>query len=233
MGFRPMNVIGYVRVSTLEQADDGNGLDIQRLAIEEVCAANDWAVTVFADAGVSGACDLARRPGLAQALSSLESRAAECLIVYRLDRLARDLVLQETLITRLNDLGVGVRSVSEPDLDILSVDPTKILIRQVLGAVGQYERALIRGRMEAGRALKAAAGGYVGGQPRYGQRAQAGLLVRSEEEEKVVMIVRQMRSRGLSYRTIARVLEEEGLHPRRARHWHPMVVRSIDLRASD
>jgi DNA invertase Pin-like site-specific DNA recombinase len=94
---------------------------------------------------------LGHRIGLTSALAGLESQEADCFVVYRLDRLARDFVLQELLVNRLRDTGTPIRSVMDPDIDTVSDDPTKALIRQILGSIGQYERALIRGRMQAGK----------------------------------------------------------------------------------
>jgi DNA invertase Pin-like site-specific DNA recombinase len=226
-----MRAVGYLRVSTQEQADSGYGLEAQRLAILRFCADLGFVLhAVYTDAGVSGAAGLDERPALSRALAELEAGRADRLVVYRLDRLARDLILQELLLARLAKAGTPVLSVTEPDIDTLSDDPTKTLIRQVLGALAQYERALIRGRMDAGRAVKAAAGGYVGGQPRYGTKAAAGDLTHNEEEAVVVERVLALRSQGRSYRQIASELEAAGLRPRRAARWHPMVVRAIAIR---
>jgi len=187
-------------------------------------------VDVLSDEGVSGSNGLEHRLGLAKALVRLEAGDANCLVVYRLDRLARDYVLQELLVTRLREGGTPVRSVTEPDIDTDTDDPTKILLRQILGSIGQYERALIRGRMLAGKMIKAAKGGYVGGQPRYGHLAENRELATNAEEAEVVRLVQTLRSEGRSYRAICQALDGAGIKPRRAEHWHPAVVRSIALR---
>ncbi|HTD58768.1 MAG TPA: recombinase family protein, partial [Solirubrobacteraceae bacterium] len=66
----------------------------------------------------------------------LEAGEADCLVVYRLDRLARDFVLQEMLVERLRRRGTPIRSVTE-DLDTDTTDATKVLIRQILGSISQ------------------------------------------------------------------------------------------------
>ena len=88
---------------------------------------------VLADAGISGGNGLDSRRSLAEALARIEDHEATVLVVYRLDRLARDLLLQETIMERLGLGGGSVVSVSEPEID--SDDPTRILVRQVLGAL--------------------------------------------------------------------------------------------------
>jgi DNA invertase Pin-like site-specific DNA recombinase len=225
-----MKAIGYTRVSTDEQLA-GGGLEIQQQAIRKFCRDNKTRlVDIATDAGISGSNGLDKRLGLAAALVRLEAGEAECLVVYRLDRLARDFVLQEMLMSRLNDAGTPVLSVTEPDVDTISADPTKVLIRQILGSLGQYERALIRARMEAGKVLKAARGGYVGGQPGYGMKAVNAELALEHEESDIVNLVLSLRSQGRSYREICVALDSAGFKPRRAARWHPMVVRSIAQR---
>jgi DNA invertase Pin-like site-specific DNA recombinase len=103
----------------------------------------------------------------------------------------------------------------------------RVLIRQIIGSIGQYERALVRGRLQAGKMIKSARGGYVGGQPGYGRRADEAELVDDPAESQIVQIVLTMRAAGASYRKICTALTDAGHRPRRASKWHPMVVRSI------
>jgi len=222
-----LRALGYVRVSTDEQVQ-GNGLEVQEQAIRRDCKDNELKLSeVTSDQCISGSNGLDARVGLASALARLEAGAADCLVVYRLDRLARDFVLQELLVNRLRERGKPICSVMEPDIETDTDDPTKVLIRQIIGAIGQYERALIRGRMQAGKLIKAARGGYVGGQPGYGQRADETELVDEPEETEIVRIVLSLRAGGASFRQICTALTNAGHQPRRAREWHPMVVRSI------
>jgi len=126
-------VLGYTRVSTAEQVE-GFGLTVQRRAITDYCEENGLRlVAVLSDEGVSGSNGLDARKSLSEVLAVVESGSVSGLVVYRLDRLARDLVLQETLMARLRKAGVEVLSVTEPDID--SEDHTRVLVRQVLGAM--------------------------------------------------------------------------------------------------
>lgn len=227
-----IRALAYVRVSTEEQVQ-GNGLAVQEQAIRRYCKSNRLRlVDIASDEGVSGSSGLDQRIGLASVLARLEAGEAACLVVYRLDRLARDFVLQELLVNRLRERGISIRSVMEPDIETLSDDPTKVLVRQILGSIGQYERALIRGRMQAGKLIKAARGGYIGGQPGYGQRADDGELVSDTDEDEIIGMVTSLRQAGTSYRNIGAALTSAGFRPRRAKTWHPMVVRSIAERQS-
>ncbi len=223
-------VFAYLRVSTSEQAEDGYGLEVQEKAIRTFCKAKGLRlVAVFSDEGQSGSNGLDSRRGLAEALARIERGEASGLIVYRLDRLARDLILQETTIQSLRATGAAVLSVSEPDTD--SDDPTRVLMRQMMGAFAQYERTLIRGRMMAGKAAKVAQGGYGGGRPAYGYRATGGTLEANPDELAIVDQVTSLRASGASYREIARALVDAGLTTRSGGQWNPNQVRRIAQRA--
>lgn len=217
--------IGYVRVSTDEQTKR-YGLGVQRSAITSYCKSHDLSlVNIYSDEGISGSNGLASREGLAHALAALERHEAAVLVVHKLDRLARDLMLQETTIARLRAAGASVVSVSEADID--SDDPTRVLVRQVLGAIGQYERALIRGRVQAGQAAKRAAGGYAGGRPAFGYKAVGGELVPDEHEQTGIALARDLRAQGRSLREIADALTTAGYVSKSGGRWSATQVDRI------
>jgi len=219
-----VRVLGYVRVSTAKQAEEGAGLEVQTQRLRRWCMESDHElIDVLRDEGVSGS--LVDRPGLALALAEMEAGRADVLAVYRLDRLARDLVVQETILERLARAGRQVRSVTEPEID--GSDPTRVLIRQVLGAIGQYERALIVARMHAGRAAKAAKGGYAYGSPPFGYRAEAGELVIDPDEQATMARIDELRRRGVTLREMGEILVREGHRPKRSERWHPEALRRI------
>ena len=140
-------LIGYARVST----DDQN-LELQRDALLEAGCERIYEDTL------SGA--RAERPGLAQATKAL--RSGDTLVVWRLDRLARSLKNLIALSEELDDAGVGLRSIQE---SIDTKSSSGKLFFHLMGALGEFERNLIRERTKAG--LDAAkARGKVGGRPR-------------------------------------------------------------------
>jgi DNA invertase Pin-like site-specific DNA recombinase len=218
----PKKAIGYLRVSTTEQVE-GFGLAVQEEAVRGYCRQHDLRlVTIESDEGISGANGLDNRQGLARALAALEGGDADVLVVKRLDRLARDLLVQETVLERLTQHGKEVRSVDEADIS--SDDPTRVLVRQVLGAIAQYEKGVIRGRMLAGKAAKCAAGGYTGGAPRFGTRAENRELAVDPDELATIDRATVLRQDGRSLRDIAQVLEAEGRPTKRGKRWHPATV---------
>jgi len=140
------HLLGYARVSTLEQNPD--------LQVDELTAAGCW--KVWTDHG-SGA--LGQRPQLDAVLEQL--RPGDTLVVWRLDRLGRSLRHLIEVVTRLDERGVGFRSLRE------SIDTTTAggrLVFHLFGALAQFEREIIRDRTVAGLTA-ARARGRVGGRP--------------------------------------------------------------------
>jgi site-specific DNA recombinase len=155
----------YVRVSTEEQAASGTSLRSQiRTLRDEIRNEGQSRPMLFVDDGYSGT--LPHRPGLMELEAAISTGEVSEVRVTALDRLSRDLVLQETLLSRWAKLGVGFKSQREPDL--AQADPTRVLIRQVLGAISQYERSVIAARMMAGRVARAQQGHWPGGKPAFG-----------------------------------------------------------------
>jgi DNA invertase Pin-like site-specific DNA recombinase len=227
-----VKVAGYIRVSTREQAEHGHGLGVQESAVRAWCKAHGHRlVEVHRDEGVSGSNGLDARLGLADALQSLRARRADGVVVPRLDRLARDLVLQETLLGEVRRLGGQVFSCSDAEAEFLvddPADPSRRLIRQILGAVAEYERSMIALRLRAGRRRKAEEGGYAGdGSPPYGYAAVDGELAPVEAEQRVIARARALRASGASLRSIADVLHEEDLPPRKGQQWHPQSLARV------
>ncbi len=108
-----MKILVYLRVSTDRQADEGLGLEVQEAACRAWAKAHKHrVVAVLCDRGISGAKDLDDRPALADALTALKAGEAAGIVVYRLDRLARDLVLQESLLAEVRRMGATVFTTS-------------------------------------------------------------------------------------------------------------------------
>lgn len=226
-----MRVAAYLRVSTDQQAEHGMGLDVQRQAIKAWAKTNGHRIVLWAtDSGISGSNGLDTREGLLDALGAVRDRQADGLCVYKLDRLARELVLQEQLLAELWRMGGHVWSCSpsedaylQPEGD--GSDPSRTLIRQMLGAVAQYERAAIRMRMRAGKARKAASGGFIGGQVPFGWDAVDGDLVANEEEQETLQIISDLHAGGASTRQIAAELEALGRLTKSGKTaWQPKVI---------
>jgi len=217
-------VVGYIRVSTAEQVA-GFGLEVQDEAIRQFCAdRGDELAAMHRDEARSGSNGIDSRRGLADALAMIEAGEAGALVVWKLDRLARDLIVQETVIARVEAAGGRVLSVTEPEGE--GDEATRVLVRQVLGAIAQYERAVIRSRMEAGRTRAVAAGRRGQGGSPYGWRATGGKLEPVEAEQAVIRRMGAMKAAGCSASEVARQLNAEGIPAQRGT-WHPSTVARV------
>jgi DNA invertase Pin-like site-specific DNA recombinase len=222
-------VIGYLRVSTDAQAERGYGLDVQADAIRSWAKREGFVLaTNLTDSGVSGSNGLDTRVALPEALAEIRVGRASGLVVYRLDRLARDLVLQETLLAEVRRMGADVYSTAGGEAAYLADDPddpSRRLIRQILGAVSEYERSMISLRLRSGRRRKSAVGGYAYGSPPYGWEAVDRELVEVAREQVVRAQMRALQENGHSIRQIAEVLNADGVPAKRhGSRWHPTTV---------
>lgn len=226
-----MNVVGYVRVSTGRQVERGLSLPDQERALREWARTHGHRlVAVHSDPGLPGATPIDARDGLPEALAALRDRAAGGLLVLRIDRLARDLMVQEQVIADVRRWGAEVFSTSAAENDSLrddTNDPARKLIRQMLGAVAEYERAMVSLRLRHGRRRKAERGGFAYGSPPLGQRAEGGELVPAPDEAVTVARIRELHAAGQSLRQIADALTAEGRPTKRGGRWHPPTVARV------
>lgn len=222
-----IRAIGYLRVSTEGQLD-GLGLDVQRSAIEALAEAEGLdLVAVFTDEGISGSEDITGRRALADALDALTEGTATVLIVPKLDRLARDLMVQESVLADAWRTGADVLSCSETERTYCQPDnpddPARTLIRQVLGAVAAYDRAMIRARLVAGRRRKIADVGYAGGPEPYGWS--------DPSERETLAYVAGRRQRGSTWQQIVTDLNASGRTKRNGKPWTPSALQRTFARA--
>lgn len=221
---------GYTRVSTVGQAEHGLGLGIQREAITEYCKRHGLElVEIFEDAGISGANGIEDREAWPRLVEALEQKAFRAVVVLRLDRLARDLMLQETMLANVQELGGELISIDEPDL--CDGDPTRTMFRHIKGAISQYEKAMIVTRLKAGRRKKVRQGGYAGGWLPYGYSAQGqgpdAKPVIDEREAAVVKEVFLEYAQGKSMAQIAVGLAAAGVPTARGGRWAQGTVQTI------
>lgn len=226
-----MKLVAYVRVSTDRQAEEGHGLEVQEEAIRTWAKKHGHRIVAWTrDEGVSGSNGLDNRIGLPDAVAAVRTGAAKGLVVYRLDRLARDLIVQETLLAEVRRAGGEVLSTSAAEAGYLTDDPddpSRKLIRQVLGAVSEYERSMIALRLRSGRRRKHEHGGFAYGSPKFGYRAEHGELVADEREQAALTRITELRAQGQSLRSIAETLTAEGIGPKRGGRWHTETIRRI------
>ena len=223
----PRRAVAYLRVSTDEQH---LGPEAQRAAL--VAWAAREGVTIVAwhvDQGVSGAAAIADRPGLLAAVADLREHGAGVLAVAKRDRLARD-VMAAAMVERLA-ADAGARILSAAGEGTESDDPAAVLMRRMVDAFAEYERALIAARTRAALAVKRARGEATSHAP-FGYRAVDGRLVADEGEQAVIARIREARSRGLTVRAIAAELAAAGVVSRKGAALHFTTVADLLSRAA-
>lgn len=218
--------VAYLRVST---EDQHLGPEAQRAALAAwATRAGVEIVAWYEDRGVSGAAAIDRRPGLLAALDALASHGAGVLAVAKRDRLARDVVAAAMIERMAERVGARVTSAAgEGEGD----DPASKLMRTMIDAFAEYERAVIKARISAALAVKAARGEKVGGICRYGE-AEGNAAERNAAEREIVDVVVALRDAGLSIRGIAAELAARGMRTRRGGEIQSTQVARILRRAA-
>jgi DNA invertase Pin-like site-specific DNA recombinase len=210
----------YLRVSGRGQIE-GDGFTRQLTAIKKYAAANNIKIVrVLREEGVSGTTDWEDRPSFSEMIGIMMSNGVRTVLVERLDRLARDLMVQESVIADFQRKNLTLISVSEPDL--LVDDPSRILMRQMLGAFFQYEKTLLVAKLRGARQRAKAENGRCEGRKPYGTRPG---------EAVVIERIKELRLTGMAVDKIARQLNTEGVKPRAGVRWHATSVRRVLLAA--
>ena len=159
-------------------------------------------------------------------VDSLTHETIDGILIFKLDRLARDVRIQENLIHDIQTRkGKRIISVQESDLD--SKDPTRVLVRQILGSFSQYEKSQIAMRLSLGRLNKARKGGYAGGSRPTGYRVENKDLFINEMEASTVKAIFRMKANHKGLREIARELNRGNYPTTRGGAWYAATVRYI------
>lgn len=194
------NVIGYVRVSTEQQANEGISLDAQRGKISAWCELNGHALTgLFVDAGLSGK-RADNRPELQKALDTV-TKGGGVLLVYSLSRLARSTKDTLQISDRLEKAGADLVSLSEK-IDTTSASGKMVF--RMLAVLNEFERDLVSERTIASLQHKRARGGRMGQLPfGYTVGTDGDTLVAADAEQQTIRRVHQMRNEGHTLKDIA------------------------------
>ena len=229
-----LRVIGYVRVSTEEQANDGKSLKTQREKIELFCKLHDHDLAmILEDPGASG--KTLDRAGLASALKESRSKSRDAphgIVITKLDRLTRSLRDWSELIDEFFD----ERAKHKRQLFSVgdSIDTTTAsgrLILNVLMTVAQWEREVIAERTRDTLQSKIRRGERCG-RVRFGyDLAGDGVnLVRNEREQEAIATLKEWKARGKTYRDLVAMIEELGIETKSGGVWRPATIRQILLR---
>jgi len=221
----------YLRVSTDEQSESGAGLAAQLDSCRRwVGTAGADAIGPFSDEGISGAAGLEKRPSLLEAIASLGK--GDVLLVAKRDRLGRDplvIAMIEASVARK-----GARIVSAAGEGTDGEEPTHVLMRRMVDAFGEYERLIIIARTKAAMRAKVKRCERVGRIPYGFDLAEDGVnLVENPNEQRVLVLVAELREAGYSMRKIAAELTSRGIETKgKSRTWSFSTVQRILNRAA-
>jgi DNA invertase Pin-like site-specific DNA recombinase len=150
-----IKAVAYLRTSSAANVGaDKDSEKRQRAAIEAFARAAGYElVDAFYDEAVSGADQVTSRPGFTAMMERIASNGVRTIIVETANRFARDLIVQETGYALLKKQGIELIAADKPDA-FLDDTPTAILIRQVLGAVSQFEKAMVVTKLKGARDRK-------------------------------------------------------------------------------
>ena len=219
-----MKAIGYIRVSTEDQAREGVSLEAQEVKIRAWAALNDYGqIEIFTDAGLSGS-SMDKREGLQEALKVVGK--GDALVVYSLSRLARStrdtLDIADSLMKKNADLV----SLSE------KIDTTTAagkMVFRMLAVLNEFERDQIAERTKMALSYKRSQG-HVYGQVPYGFKREGENLLPDEAEEEAVSLILELRGQGWNYSKIARELNRLGYRTKCNGQFFPQTVKNIITR---
>ena len=213
--------IGYIRVSTEQQVDEGVSLEAQKAKIVAWCKANEYDLAnVYMDAGISGK-SMDKRTGLADALKAVKKDMV--LVVYSLSRLARSTQDTLSIADGINKAGADLVSLTE------RIDTTGAMGKMMftlMAAFNQLERDVTSERTKAALQHKKAKGEKYSTTP-FGYEAIEGRLIEVKAEAQIVASIMQQRQSGSTLVEIATHLNASGIQGKKGGKWHASTVRYL------
>jgi len=213
--------VGYIRVSTAGQVEDGVSLEMQETKIRA------WAelhsvelLEVFVDEGISGAND--GRPGLLAAMEAVrENKCA--LVAYSMSRISRSTIHMLTLAEEIQHAGGDLVTLVER---IDTGSPAGRVAFRIMSALNEFERDVISERTTEAMQHMKAQGKRVGSVP-YGYETDGEYLRELEREQQVIQHVRALKAEGFTLRQISDELAARGVFSRNGKPFHPQQVSRI------
>jgi site-specific DNA recombinase len=218
-------VFGYIRASNPNQTgEDRYDLENQRTDIFDYCRRNDLNLVKWYTDAASGVEE--ERPELDKLLFEDEDElnGVWAVVVAKSDRLTRDINLYFYYQFVLKRRNIELISVSE---DFGAMGVFTDVLQSLVMCIAEQERLNITKRTSGRRKVKARSGGYAGGRPPYGYKAQNGRFVVDEAEAEIVRLVFKMTDEGANLVDITDYLCDHGYRTRLGKRFYPSQVKSI------
>ena len=219
--------IGYIRVSSTQQANEGASLEAQQAKIEQWCSANGYElVNVFSDEGISGK-RMDTRQGLQDALATIKKGNA--FVFYSMSRVAR---------STKDMLSIG-EMISKKKADMVSlienIDTTSAsgkMMFQMLAVLAEFERNLVGERTSTVLQNKKANSQVYSNKTPYGFKRVNDRLEQVKQEVKVVAEIQQARAKGQTLQSIADSLNTRGIPTKTNKLWQPATIHLLLQRST-
>jgi site-specific DNA recombinase len=218
-----MKAIGYVRVSTEEQAREGISLENQRQRIKTYCQYKDFDLAdIIEDAGISGGKNKARA-GFIELLNRIETGDIQVIVLYSLERISRDMLTLLALERLLDERDIELHTV-EGQVDTST--PDGWLNFAMKAFLGEMERRQVKYRTKRAMEYKKTQGAVVGSVP-YGFRREGNGLIADLREQGVVRLVNDLYGESMRLVDICNELKARNILTRSGRDFIPQQVKRI------
>ena len=211
-----MKILGYIRVSTKLQSEKGNSLKLQKSKIKDYCKLNDFElIEIYEDKGISG-MSIDKRDGYKEMVNYLTNNDIDGIVVWSLSRLGRKMKDVVEFMDILKKNNINFFSIKE---NLSNNDKVGSLIMNILGSINEFEVEVIRERIKDIKRNKKQ-NGEVYGKLQYGWNNVNGKLIKNDFEFRVIKRIKNLRSRGYSWRKISNRLNNDNISSKEGGKWY-------------
>ena len=211
-----MKILGYIRVSTKLQSEKGNSLKLQKSKIKDYCKLNDFnLIEIYEDRGISG-MSIDKRDGYKEMVNYLTNNDIDGIVVWSLSRLGRKMKDVVEFMDILKRNNINFFSIKE---NLSNNDKVGRLIMNILGSINEFEVEVIRERIKDVKRNKRQ-NGEVYGRLQYGWDNVDGKLIKNDKEFSVIKRIKNLKSRGYSWRKISNRLNNDGIRSKEGKIWY-------------
>jgi site-specific DNA recombinase len=219
-----IKAIGYCRVSTEQQANEGVSIELQIEKIKQYCELYNYELLdIVVDAGISAKS--LKRPGITNVLHMLDNNEADALIIYKLDRLTRSLADWSILIKDYFNDKSGKTLLAVMDQIDTSTAAGRMCLNLMM-TVFQWEREVISERTKVALQHKKSKGQPLGS-AKFGEDINKVNLSPNSDQQQVINLIIQLRSTGNTLQQIADYLNQNNYLTKRSKSWYPKTVKNV------
>jgi len=211
--------VAYIRCSGAGQMEK-DGPIRQRQAIEAYAKAHNLEIVSWYEEAHTGS-DLDGRISFREMRAALVADGVRTVIVEKLDRLARSVMVQETILADFKKNAIELLSTTPGEEELCSDDPTRTIVRQILAAFFEYERKMIVAKLAHARQRKKSTSGRCEGRLPYGLK---------DGEKETLDTIMRLTHCGYGASFIAKTLNTDNVKSRYGKPWKSATVQKIILR---